>query len=241
ADGRDEILTEYFSGCRGTTSSSVELLRREEGGTWRRIGMWSGADGGPFFGELDRDPARKEVLVGGGAYRLGDTGSSAVRFATIPEIVQPTLLDLDGDGHLDVLGVGSNPVGASNRLVLARNVCGKGPGTTTLFLPAFLSLMGAEATRFETEVAVTNFGASAISAVLRLHPADGASELDLASFTLEPGRVRLFSTTEDAGASAIGRDPPKASASGRPEPSPGSRKTPRTARIWPLRVPARTR
>jgi hypothetical protein len=69
----------------------------------------------------------------------------------------------------------------------------------TLVLPALLSLTGAEATRFETEVTVTNVGVSAVSAVLRLHPVDRGPESILSSFTLEPGRVRMLSTAGDAG------------------------------------------
>ena len=133
----------------------------------------------------------------------GSTTPVPVRFATIPARSPAALLDLDGDGHLDVVALARDPVGVSSRLVLARNICGPGPGTTTLFLPAFLSLTGAEATRFETEVAVTNFGTSPVSAVLRLHPPESAPRVDLASFTLEPGRVRMLSTTDDAEAERL--------------------------------------
>ncbi|MBK9089881.1 MAG: VCBS repeat-containing protein [Holophagales bacterium] len=197
-DGRDEVLYSEQQKTR-----DVGILRREADGTWREIARFSPA-GSVLLGELDRDPTRLEALVAEGvlgAYRLADSGP--VRFATIPALSSATLLDLDGDGHLDVLGVAPRPTGAPGRLVLARNVCGQGPGTATLFLPAFLSLTGAEATRFETEVAVTNFGASAVSAVLRLHPAGDAPVVDLASFRLEQGRVRLFSTTDDAEAQRI--------------------------------------
>ena len=194
-DGRDEVL--YANWQQMPVISDSGFLRREADGTWRALGTWLASAQSLVVGDLDRNPERKEVLVGGGAYRFGEAGSGAVQFAAIPETVQPTLLDLDSDGHLDVLGVARDPVGTSGRLVLARSVCGGGPGTTTLFLPAFLSLTGAEATHFETEVTVTNFGASAISAVLRIHPADGAPESDLASFTLGPRRIRLLSTTED--------------------------------------------
>ena len=100
--------------------SDSGFLRREADGTWRVLGTWLADARSLLVGELDRNPERKEVLVGGGAYRLGEAGSGAVQFATIPETARPTLLDLDGDGHLDVLGVASNPVGATNRLVLAQ-------------------------------------------------------------------------------------------------------------------------
>ncbi len=190
-DGRDEVLYSEQQKTR-----DVGILRREADGTWREIAGFS-PSGSVLLGELDGDPTRLEALVPEGvlgAYRIADTG--AVRFATIPALSSATLLDLDGDGHLDVLGVAPHPIGAPSRLVLARNVCGPGAGTTTLFLPVLLSLTGAEATRFETEVAVTNFGASAISAVLVLHPAVGAPEVVLSSFTLGSGRVHLLSTTE---------------------------------------------
>ena len=197
-DGRDEVL---YSEQQKTRDAGI--LRREADGTWRDIARFSSADS-VLLGELDRDPARLEALVDEGvlgAYRLTDSGP--VRFATIPALSSATLLDLDGDGHRDILGVAPRSIGARSRLVLSRNVCGTGPGTTTLFLPAFLSLTGAEATRFETEVAVTNFGASAVSAVLRLHPAGGVPRVDLAHFTLEPGRIGLFSTTDDAEAKKL--------------------------------------
>ncbi len=197
-DGRDEVLYSEQQKTR-----DVGILRREADGSWRETARF-GPSGSVLLGELDREPARLEALVDEGVlgvYRLADSGP--VRFATIPALSSATFLDLDGDGHLDVLGVAPRPIGAPGRLVLARSVCGPGPGTATLFLPAFLSLTGAEATRFETEVAVTNFGASAVSAVLRLHPAGGAPRVELASFTLEPGRVRLFSTTDDAEAKTI--------------------------------------
>ncbi|HYN43832.1 MAG TPA: VCBS repeat-containing protein, partial [Thermoanaerobaculia bacterium] len=197
-DGRDEVVAD----AQGKLLD-VFVRRREADGTWRELGRWTNP-GFLLFGDLDRDPARKEVLVyqgGLNACRPGD--GVPVRFATIPAFYPATLLDLDGDGTLDVLSLAQDPVGAPPRLVLARSTCGPGPGTTTLFVPAFLSLTGAEATRFETEIAVTSFGDSPVSAVLRLHPPEGAPLVDLASFTLEPGRVHLFSTTEDSEAERI--------------------------------------
>lgn len=191
-DGRDELVFDEQGKLR-----EVGILRRLTDGTWSTIARWS-PSGGVRIGELDRDPTRAEVLVsehGLGVYRLGDTG--AVRFATIPASSPSTLLDVDGDGHLDVVAVANDPGGYSSRLVVARSICG--PGPVTLFLPALLSLTGAEATRFETEVTVTNVGVSAVSAVLRLHPADRGPESILSSFTLEPGRIRVFSTAGDAG------------------------------------------
>jgi hypothetical protein len=197
-DGRDEVLYDEQQKLR-----DVGILRRESDGTWRALARWT-TSGGVLVGELDRDPRRLEVLVTENlfaAYRLGDNGPA--RFATIPARSPATLLDLDGDGHLDVLAAARDPMAGASRLVLARSICGPEPGTTTLFLPAFLSLTGAEATRFETEIAVTSFGASTASAVLRLHPADGAPGVDLVSFALEPGRVRLLSTNEDSEAARI--------------------------------------
>lgn len=197
-DGRDEVVAD----AQGKLLD-IFIVRREADGTWRRLATWTNP-GCLLVGELDRDPARKELLVcqgGLNAYRLGD--GVPVRFATIPALYPATLLDLDGDGDLDLLALAQDPVGTAPRLVVARSTCGPGPGTTTQFVPAFLSLTGAGATRFETEIAVTNLGPSPVSAVLRLHPPESAPRVDLASFRLEPGQVGMFSTTDDAEAARI--------------------------------------
>lgn len=198
ADGRDELV---YGALRDQWE--VGIQRREASGTWVSLARWT-TGGGILLGDLDGDPARLEALLTEEpfrSYRLGESGP--VELATLPARGPATLLDVDRDGRLDVLSLAPDPWGPPASLALSRGICGPGAGTTSYFLPAFLSLTGAEATRFETEVSVTNLGASEVSAVLRLHPADGGAEHVLSSFALEPGRVRLLSTAGDAGAERV--------------------------------------
>ncbi|MBK9374931.1 MAG: VCBS repeat-containing protein [Holophagales bacterium] len=198
-DGRDELVASE----QGGEGREVGILKRETGGTWVSLGRWT-TSGDVLLGELDGDPTRLEALLTEGPFRLFRLEESGpVELATLPARSPATLLDLDGDGRLDVLTLAPDPLGPPARLVLARGGCGPGRGTTSLFVPAFLCLTGAEATRFETELTVSNLGAAGISAVLRFHPADGGAEHALSTFSLEPGRVRRFSTAADAGAEKL--------------------------------------
>lgn len=177
-DGRAELaLIATF----GTAESG--LHRRDPAGAWLPIEALSGV-AGYAFGDLDLDGVDDVVLNWGyGLVRRAIAGGGLGEAVVLGAPAGPfAILDVDGDGDRDVVTTGPQ---------VARNLC---EPPDHLFVPALHSRDGAEETRFETEVVVTNLGATPADVTLRLYPDTGGREAVLESFSLAAGAARLLTT-----------------------------------------------